>query len=355
MSRRDDEGRNLDRPDDEAARRLRDILGNEARSIQPSGDGLDRIREMIRERRQSRRGWLRPLAVAGAAAATAAIVVAVVLVAPSGGGKHTTQPGADASPTAAVVSPPPSSSSNSATPTADATHPVTLYFIGAKADPQQLLYPETVMRVPPAGNAFISDAVTALLTTPPTDPDYIGGWPQDTQLLGATIKNDTEAIIDLSTAANDGPHGLGEIGAQQLFYTVHGAAPKIDSIELRIDGKPVTSLWGSPITNPITPKEPFEVFAHVWITSPTQGATVASAVTFGGDAIVFEANVSWQILMNGSVLKQGFATASQGAPMQGTWQDSVTLTPGTYELRAFEASAKDGAPTYVDSKTFTVK
>ncbi|HEX7104368.1 MAG TPA: Gmad2 immunoglobulin-like domain-containing protein [Acidothermaceae bacterium] len=343
-------------PDDEAARRLRDVLGNEARSIQPSGDGLARIREKIRARRQSRRGWLRPLAVTGAAAATAAIVVAVVVFVPGSDGDHTGRPAADGSPTSGVVSPPPSSSSSTAvSPSATATHPVTLYFIGAKADPQQLLYPETVMRVPPAGNAFISDAVTALLTTPPADPDYINGWPQGTHLLGATIKNTTEAVVDLSPEAANGPRGLGDISAQQLFYTVHGAAPKIDSIELRIDGTPVTSLWGSPITNPIKPKEPFEVFAHVWITSPTQGATVPSVVDFGGDAIVFEATVSWQILMNGTVLKQGFTNADKGAPAQGTWHDSVTLTPGTYELRAFESSAKDGAPTYVDTKTFTVQ
>jgi hypothetical protein len=346
--------RNEDWPDDDAARRLRDSHANEARSIRPWGDGLARIREKNRDRRRSRRAWLRPLAGAGAAAATAAIVVAVVVIAPGGNGNHGGTPAADGSPSTGVVCPPPSSST-APTPSADATHPVTLYFIGAKADPQQLLYPETVMRVPPAGNAFISDAVTALLTTPPTDPDYVNGWPQGTRLLGATIKNGTEAAIDLSPEAADGPNGLGEISAQQLFYTVHGAAPKIDSLELRIGGLPVTSLWGAPITNPIKAKEPFEVFAHVWITSPTQGATVASAVDFGGDAIVFEANVSWQILMNGSVLKEGFATADAGAPAQGTWHDSVTLTPGTYELRAFEASAKDGSPTYVDTKTFTVK
>lgn len=354
MSRHDKNWGDEEWPDDDAARRLRDVLGNEARSVQPSSDGLARIHEKVRERRSSRRAWLRPLAVAGAAAATAAVVVAIVLVAPSGGGNHQVLPGSDSSATTGLASPSPSSTAP-VSPSATPTHPVTLYFIGAKADPQQLLYRETVLRTPAAGNAFISDAVTALLTTPPTDPDYITGWPQGTHLLGATIKNNTEAVIDLSPEAASGPHGLGDISAQQLIYTIQGAAPKIQSVELRIDGKPVTSLWGSPITDPITAKQPFEVFAHVWITSPTQGATVPSAVTFGGDAIVFEATVSWQILMNGTVLKSGFTNADAGAPEQGTWQDSVTLTPGTYELRAFETSMKDGAPTYVDTKTFTVQ
>lgn len=354
MSRHDKNWGDEEWPDDKTARRLRDVLGNEARSVQPSGEGLARIREKIRERRSSRRAWLRPLAVASAAVATAAVVVAIVLIAPSGGGNHKVLPGSDGSSTSGVVSPSPSSTAP-VSPSAAPTHAVTLYFIAGKPDPLQLLYPETVMRTPPANNAFISDAVTALLTTSPADPDYINGWPQGTHLLGATIKNNTEAVVDLSPEAENGPNGLGDISAQQLFYTIHGAAPKIDSVALRIDGKPVTSLWGSPITDPITAKQPFEVFAHVWITTPTQGATVPSVVSFGGDAIVFEANVTWQILMNGSVLKQGFTSADKGAPEQGVWHDSVTLTPGTYELRAFETSMKDGAPTYVDTKTFTVQ
>jgi hypothetical protein len=36
-------------------------------------------------------------------------------------------------------------------------------------------------------------------------------------------------------------------------------------------------------------------------------------------------------------------------------QSLCLALPGTYELRAFESSAKDGAPTYVDTKTFTVQ
>lgn len=344
-----------DRPDDETARRLRDVLANEARAIQPSPDGLARIRTKVRLRRRGWQNFARPLAVVGAAAATAAIVAIVVVAVPKGNNGNQQNPAAiDSSqtPTAttpsSVVSPSPAHSTG--TP-----HQVTLYYVGAQADPQQLLYREVVTRPSPAGNAFIKDAVATLLSTPPTDPDYITGWPQGTTVLGASIKNGTEAIIDLSPEAANGPQGLGAISAQQLFYTVQGAAPKIDSVELRINGTPVTSLWGSPITDPITAEPPSQVFAHVWITSPTQDATVPAVVKFGGEAIVFEATVNWQILMHGEVLKKGYATADAGAPDQGKWEDSVTLTPGTYELRAFEASAKDGAATYVDTKTFTVQ
>ena len=350
----DHTGHDPEWPDDETARRLRDLLGHEARSIQPSPDGLAQIRDRIRAKRESRRGWLRPLAVIGAAAATAAIVIVAVVLVPQGGKNHNSLPAASDS--TSTSSPPPSSTPpSSPAPSITTPHDVYIYYIGAKADPQQLLYREQVVREKPVDNAFIHDAVDALLTTAPTDSDYINPWPQGTTILGATIKNDTEAIIDLSPEANNGPNGLGAIAAQSLVYTIEGAAPKIESVELRIGGKPVTSLWGSQISDPITAEPAWQAFAHVWITSPTQGATVPANVSFGGEAIVFEATVNWQILMNGHVLKEGHTNADKGAPEQGTWHDSVTLTPGTYELRAFESSAKDGSPTYVDSKTFTVQ
>jgi spore germination protein GerM len=347
-----------DRPDDdETARRLRDALASEARAVPVSGDGLRIIREKISARRRPSGVWLRPLAVGAAALATAAIVVVVVVaVKPHVGGNASPAAGTSSSaPTNPALS---TSPTTSPAPAASDTHPVTLYYVGKLADPQQLLYSQTVLRPKPAGNAFIGDAITALLTTPPNDPDYLSYWPAGTTVLGVSIQGDTKAVVDLSAgAATAAPDALdmGAISAQQLFYTVHGAAPKIDSVELRIGGEPVTSLWGSDITEPITPQPNWQVFAHVWITSPANGATVAQSVTFGGDAIVFEGTVSWQILMNGDVLKQGSAQASAGAPDQGTWQANVTLAPGTYTIRAFEASAKDGSSTYIDDKVITVR
>ena len=43
----------------------------------------------------------------------------------------------------------------------------------------------------------------------------------------------------------------------------------------------------------------------MWITSPLQDQTVASSVTISGEASVFEATVTYQILRSGGVLKQG--------------------------------------------------
>lgn len=342
--------RNPDWPDDQAARRLRDVLAHEARAITPSPEALMRIQERIREQRGHR--WLRTFAVTAAALATAAVAIFAVIVVPS---RNTH----DHNHVPTAVSPSGTASSASATqrPATD-EHRATIYYVGKLADPQQRLYFETVNRPVPADKAFVRDAVEALLSTRPSDPDYVSYWPTTTTIRGVTIHNDTQAVVDLSTDAStpaQGGEGKAAISIQQLLYTIHAAAPKIDSLELRIDGTPVASLWGSPVTEPVSLADATSVFSPVWITEPANGATVAQAVTFGGEASVFEATVSWRILMNGGVLQHGSAMASKGAPERGVWQASVVLSPGTYTIEAYEVSAKDSSAMYVDTKVITVK
>ena len=133
----------------------------------------------------------------------------------------------------------------------------------------------------------------------------------------------------------------------------------------------MTTLWGTPLggatasppasaatTAPgtITPLPTWQVWGHVWITAPLENATVASSVVISGEASVFEGTVHWQILRNGGLLKQGTAQATIGAPDRGTWSVTVEgLTPGPYQIRAYEASAKDGSITFEDDKMFTVQ
>ena len=81
------------------------------------------------------------------------------------------------------------------------------------------------------------------------------------------------------------------------------------------------------------------------------------AVRVTGSAIVFEANVSWQLKRGTTQVKTGFATASAGAPMQGTYTvDLGTLPAGDYTMRVFEMSMEDGDKVAAEtSTTFTVR
>ena len=90
------------------------------------------------------------------------------------------------------------------------------------------------------------------------------------------------------------------------------------------------------------------------ILSPTEGETVSSPVKIDGYGTAFEGTISWEVRRNGTVVAEGF---TQGGSMGefGEFSDTVDLEPGTYELRAFEYSAKDGTPIHIDTKTVTVR
>jgi spore germination protein GerM len=348
-----------DRPDDETARRLREVLSQEARAITPSADGLSVIRQKIRAQRSGRRSWARAFQIGAAGLATAAVaVVGVVLVQHQTGSKEDHHAATSPTPTLSATQPAPSVTAVTSSPVASPSmnYAVPVYYVGKRKDPQQLLFRETTQWPSSSQHTFVKDSVSAMLATAAQDPDYTSYWPAGTTLLSASIVGGTVAVVDLSSEAANGPSGEGAISAQQLLYTIIAGAPKIDGLQLRIAGTPVTSLWGSPLAPTVTPLPSWQVWGHVWITAPLENATVASSVEVRGEASVFEGTVTWQLKSHGGVLKHGVVTADQGAPGRGLW--SVTLqglAPGTYAFQAYEVSAKDGSTTHVDDKQFTVE
>jgi hypothetical protein len=243
-------------------------------------------------------------------------------------------------------------------PAATDAYAVTVFYVGKDASPHPWLYREVTQRDKPAGGAVLTDAVTAMLQTPPADSDYTNPWPTGTRVLGVSV-HDGVAVIDLSAEAASGPSGMGAIAAQQLVHTARAAAKDVTAVELRITGTPVTNLWGAALTQPIKPADDVDVLAPIWINSPAQGATVdGPTVTISGEATAYEANVIWEITdANGTRVQRNFVMASAGAPDRGTW--SVTtkeLSPGTYTVTAsVSTGSEEGATLPSDTKTFTVK
>ena len=207
----------------------------------------------------------------------------------------------------------------------------------------------------PATTAVVRDAVTAMLTEPATDRDYTSLWPRDATVRGARIDG-TTAYVDFSAAVRRSSSGAeGEAASlQQLVHTVTAAAPTVKQVQLLVEGKTVESLWGHVDTRtPITRQMAAEILGPVWILTPADGRLPRGG-TFGGEASVFEATVSWELVQGGKVVKEGFTNASQGAPGRGPWSAKADVPPGDYVLRAFESSAEDGRPTFVDDKPLTV-
>ena len=205
----------------------------------------------------------------------------------------------------------------------------------------------------PATTEVVRDAVTAMLTVTPYDGDYTSLWPRGATVRGARVSG-TTAYIDLSEAARHASAGSeGEAASlQQLVYTVTAAAPSVRSVQLLVEGRTVETLWGHVDTRrPMVRRAAAEILGPVWLLVPR---TLQRGARFGGEASVFEATVSWEFRQGGRVVRAGHTNASVGAPGRGPWSDVVDVPPGDYVLRAFESSAEDGRPTFVDDKPVTV-
>ncbi len=354
-------------PDDEMARRLKATFTDAERDLVVSADGLTRIREKVDRRRQRQRWWHAGELVGAAAAITLVVAAATgSLTLPWSSDGSTTNRVATIgpSPQATEAGPGPIPSTL-ATPNSTRTRAVTVYYVG-RVDGAPTLYAEVHERPVPAAGATIRDSIDAMLHEAPRDPTYSSPWPSSTTILGISVKGST-VVVDLSAEAaarpTGGPSDLGRFAALQLLHTVRGAVDA-NAIALRIDHKPVAALWGDTIATGGSTDEPLitdtetsdSAFAPVQIYAPAWGATLGTQVTFSGQARVFEATVNWEITnARGAVVRSGTAMASAGAPAWGEWSATVELTPGNYELRAFEISPKDGSSLYVTTKLFSVR
>jgi len=108
-------------------------------------------------------------------------------------------------------------------------------------------------------------------------------------------------------------------------------------------GHPVSAAYNRPTDQMAV----LEQVAPIWVDAPARNGVVKAAtpLTATGVASTFEANVEWEVLRDGVSFEKGFTTASAGAPARGTYRLTTKkpLTAGSYVLRVFESSAKDGS------------
>ncbi|MEO6712356.1 MAG: GerMN domain-containing protein [Mycobacteriales bacterium] len=205
-----------------------------------------------------------------------------------------------------------------------------------------------------------------LMLAPPRDPDYQTLWPVGTKLQDVMVDGDV-ATVDLLAEALGGSGGSAAActSLQQLVWTVTAANPAIKRVALSVDGRTqgVVSQWWGTGCGPDAPMArhtpAIEVQALVQISKFQEGDTVQSRFTFGGEATVFEAVVSWSVVdAAGKELQSGTTLATGGAPARGEWQAIVVLDGvqrgDVVELRAWEASAEDGRVTNLDTKKVTI-
>lgn len=327
---------------DEVGTRLASALHAEAETVRPE-PALQSILARTRSApaRSRRLGWWP--ALAGAVAAGALVAVALVVF----GGSPTSEPGPVAS-----------------------QRETTVYMLGFEPGDDARLFPEEVV-APNTGDPGV-DAVNALLTHQPDDPDYTNVWanlngdadPPTTAPIAVTsvIEADGAVYVDFSGPI-DYPWGTGTIidwlvfdsklFTQQLVYTVQTTLDTADPLVITRDGTRVESVLAEPVSG-ISQPDPYAL-APVQIESPAQGETVSSPVTVSGQSATFEGNVVWRVKQDGDVVEHGFTTSQGASGVFGPFEFSVDLPPGDYTVEAYEESAENGEIINLDSKDFTVE
>jgi hypothetical protein len=78
-------------------------------------------------------------------------------------------------------------------------------------------------------------------------------------------------------------------------------------------------------------------------------------VTVTGQACVFEAQFSWELQQGSTVVKSGNTTASIACPDYGTYTITLgSLPSGSYTIRLYDLSMKDGSVLYETRVPFIV-
>lgn len=350
--------------DDRTEARLRDALSSEAAMVQPDGDGLQRIREGVA---QGQRPWWRvPALVLGTAAVVAGVATGAYLgtrgddggtVVADSGTPSATAPPSDTGSRSASPSSAPGSATTAATslpsPSTGAGQPAYVYFVhGDPTGPR--LYRE---QHPGVGTGDRAErGLRRMFRGNADDPDYATPW-DSTRLLHYSRNGHAHdggvATVDLSNlpeVASD----LATVAVQEIVYTVTANDPSVTRVRFLVKAAPVSGGAFASLSAPVRRAPRIDVQGLIWLLAPTQGATVGSPVSVDGFGTAFEGTVNWDVRQSGRLVAQG-ATQGGSNGQFGAFHDTVKLDPGTYEISAYETSAKDGGPTHVDTKNFTVR
>ncbi len=347
-----------DHPDHDE--RLRTLLDDAVSDVEPR-PGLESIRARTKvTTMSSTRSWI--LAAAGAVAATAATVVAVVVISDDDPNAAAPEPAATA-----TQSPDGASGTPEETPTEPEGRMQTLavYYVGETPTGPRLFREFRRVAAGESDRARVEAALGASIEGRALDPDYRSDWPTGTSVTGVRLDGpagDEVVEIDLAGAGtlHDRPAGLSQAQAsmaiEQLIYTAQAALQRRAPVQFLLDGQRTDTVLGVPTSEPLAQGEPMRVRGTVWVITPQNGDEVTSPVQVEGVGAFFEANVSWQLLQDGKVVKEGFTTAEEGMTLS-PYSFTVKAQPGDYVLRVYDADMSDGeGPGEVeDTKQITIR
>ena len=198
--------------------------------------------------------------------------------------------------------------------------------------------------------AVAGGALVELLAGPDeleTGIDMVTAIPDGTRMNSVVVDRGT-ATVDLSAAFASGGGSLSmQLRVAQVVFTLT-QFDTVDEVDIRLDGEAVDGIGGEGIPSEDLTRADFEDMTPlILVESPVPGANVTSPVELGGLSNTFEANVRYTVTAaDGTVLADGFTTATSGTGTWGTFAESVPLDgapSGAGTVTAFEESAEDGS------------
>ena len=248
----------------------------------------------------------------------------------------------------------PSTSTNSA------VWAMPVYSVVSGTSTQPWLVTRTFVSVPDAGDRTkrVEAAIAATLSGTADGKALVLYNAQHPWRAGTTA---TVTVTDtLITVSLNQPGTLGLVATQQriavqsLVWTATAAAQL--TVPVRVQLATGGGVFATvPAGNYSRPATAYTDLVPIWIDSPAAGATVASPVKVSGQACVFEAQFSWEVLQGATVVASGNAMASIGCPDRGEYSFTTgTLAPGAYTIRVWEVSMKDGGVQYETRVPITV-
>jgi hypothetical protein len=267
-----------------------------------------------------------------------AFAAAAALVAAACGDTSTTTPSATT-----TTTPPPATTAAATSTTAPTANAGVVYL----ARGEKLA--SVARAVPGQDVAGALNTLMAGATGAESAAGFTSAIPAGTRVNKVTVAGDL-ATVDLSKEFASGGGSLSMmLRVAQVTYTAT-AVPGVQRVKYQIDGQDVIALGGEGLvlTAPQTRRDLEDVQPPILVEAPAFGAVVPRSFVASGTSNTFEATHQLEVLdAKGTKVVDTFVTATSGTGERGTWQKPVELpagAAGTFTVRVFESSAKDGSP-----------
>lgn len=247
-----------------------------------------------------------------------------------------------------------------------------VYYAGHRARTGELLL--FAEKIAGAAEGSLLDAVRAVTTGPPLDPDYLSLWRDATVDKVKLFWDGDEGFYAVRLGADTATgrtRGMttreAHLAIQQVVWTLQSIGREEAPVAFYVgrSPEPVTDLLGVPATGPYDtylPADHAGVLSSVNILSIEDTSTTDGAVTVSGVAESFEGTVGVQVLgPGGQVVVETSAQAEQCCGRLFPWSmrlDASGWGPGVYTVRALTddpigiAQGSDGPE--IDTKIITI-